>query len=333
MKYDIFFHNDFDGRASAAVMLAFLQSRGDDIANYVPIKYDIIPEWVDERYFEKRMVPRRSAAVRGRSSAAPHPAIIVDFPYHPASAFWFDHHLKPFRRDGWEARFKPDREHRYDDTYRSACHLVYDSLRQGFGWKPPVHMRELVRWLDVVDGADYRSARQTIELKEPALLANAAIEFELNNHAAAEWTVRYLADHSLEQYVSSSRIRPVLARVRRAIASGVAFYRGHIVIDGRVMIADLSPDPAADIAHFAPYYIHPDMLYVVRYHPFYGKPNLFHINVGCNPWRRSENKKHIGELMKRFGGGGHRTVGGAEIEGRTNTLRAVADMVDYLNRK
>ncbi len=86
MKYDIYFHNDFDGRASAAVMLAFLRSRGDDIEHYIPIKYDVIPKWIDDKFLEKNKL------FKGKHS----PAIIVDFPYHPQAAFWFDHHIRPF---------------------------------------------------------------------------------------------------------------------------------------------------------------------------------------------------------------------------------------------
>ena len=146
MLYDVYFHDDFDGRASAAVMLAFLWSRGDDIEHYIPVKYDVIPKWRDERFLEKNKL------FKGKHN----PAIIVDFPFHPQAAFWFDHHLTPFRKPGWEKKFKPDRERRYDDSYRSACHLVYDSLREGFGWKPPAHLRELVKWLNVIDFAGYR---------------------------------------------------------------------------------------------------------------------------------------------------------------------------------
>src|SRR5271155_4749866 len=109
MLYDIYFHNDFDGRASAAVMLAFLRSRGDDIEHFIPVKYDIIPvgtkkQWLDDKFLEKNKL------FRGKHN----PAIIVDFPYHPQAAFWFDHHLRPFRKPGWEKKFKSDREHRYD---------------------------------------------------------------------------------------------------------------------------------------------------------------------------------------------------------------------------
>src|SRR5581483_8268760 len=145
MRYDIYFHNDFDGHAAAAVMLAFLRSRGDDIEHFVPVKYDIIPEWRHTDFFMRHKLI--AGPVRGRN-----PAIIVDFPFHPGAQFWFDHHLLPFREPKWEGIYKkelrrrkqrrpkgrapaPSPYWRYDESYRSACHLVYDSLKKDFGWR------------------------------------------------------------------------------------------------------------------------------------------------------------------------------------------------------
>ena len=41
MTYDLYFHNDFDGHASAAVMLSFLGGRGDRIGHFVPVDFDL----------------------------------------------------------------------------------------------------------------------------------------------------------------------------------------------------------------------------------------------------------------------------------------------------
>ncbi|HVO28837.1 MAG TPA: hypothetical protein VMT81_02555 [Candidatus Paceibacterota bacterium] len=323
MKYDLYFHNDFDGRAAAAVVLAFLRSRGDDAGHYVPLKYDIMPEWMDEDFFSKHRL----------FSGKRHPAVVVDFPYHPQAAFWFDHHLKPFRKPGWEKRFRTDRAHRYDDTYPSACHLAYDWLERSFGWKPPAHLRELAEWLDVIDGANYRSAKQTIEMKEPAIRINNFIENKTGDVKLAAWTVQHLAQQPLGELVKDAKVRRSLAQLKRGTGKALSFYEKNIKIDGRVMVTDLTGFKYGDLAHYGPYYLHPKLLYQVRFHPFPGKPALFHINVSANPWLRKRNKKNIGQMLKGYGGGGHHDVGGTEIEGKTKTLGAVAEMVKFLNAK
>lgn len=322
MKYDIYFHNDFDGRAASAVMLAFLRSRGDDIEHYVPLKYDIIPKWIDEKFLAKNKL------FKGRHN----PAIIVDFPYHPQAAFWFDHHVRPFRKPGWEEKFKPDSSRRYDDAYRSACHLVYDGMREGFGWKPPAHLRELVKWLDIIDFANYKSARQTIEMKESAIQASVYIENGGDAGHAAE-TIKFLAAHSLTDFVKRPKVKNAIQKMRRDMARSIAFDRENIKINDRVMVLDLTDDPTEDLAYFAPYFLYPKQLYLVRYHPFPNSRSLFHINVGSNPWLRPKNKKNIGTFLKGHGGGGHKDVGGVEINGRKNTEQVVRDAVTFLNKK
>jgi oligoribonuclease NrnB/cAMP/cGMP phosphodiesterase (DHH superfamily) len=323
MKYDIYFHNDFDGRASAAVMLAFLRSRSDEIEHYVPIKYDIIPQWIDEKFFEKHKL------FKGKHN----PAIVVDFPFHPKAAFWFDHHVRPFRKDGWEKKFKSDKAHRFNKDYKSACGLVYDSLRKDFGWKPPAHLKDLAKWLDIVDGANYKSAKQTIDMKEPALQINNFIENNCDNFKITVMTIKFLSEKSLKDFAASPVVKKQIEKLRLGTVESLSFYRKHMEIKGRVMITDLTGDTTGDLAHYGPYYLHPKMLYNVRYHPFPGKPSLFHINVGANPWRRAENKKNIGELLQTYGGGGHKDVGGVEFEGKRNAMRVVDEIVLFLNKK
>lgn len=322
MKYDIYFHNDFDGRASASIVLAFLRSRGDDIEHFVPVKYDIIPQWIDEKFLEKNKLFR----------GAHNPAIVVDFPYHPQAVFWFDHHIRPFRKPGWEKKFKPSAGRRYDDSYRSACHLAYDSLQKGFGWKPPVYLSDLVKWLDVIDFANYKSARQTIEMKEAAIQANVYIENGGDTGRVGE-TVQFLAERSLTEFVKTPGVKKFIAKMRRNMAASIRFHEKNIKIDGRVMVIDLHGDKTDDLAYFAPYFLHPKMLYAVRFHGFPGNPNLYHINIAVNPWLRAQSDKNIGEFLKRNGGGGHKDVGGTEIKGRAATLKVVQAAVKFLNAK
>jgi len=328
MKYDIYFHNDFDGRAASAVVLAFLRSRGDDIEHFVPVKYDIIPvgtnkQWLDDKFLEKNKL------FRGKHN----PAIVVDFPYHPQTAFWFDHHLRPFRKSEWEKKFTPDRAHRYDDSYRSACHLAYDSLREGFGWKPPAHLRELVTWLDVIDFADYKSARQTIDMKEPAIQTNVFIENTNDDAAMTVATIKFLAEKPIDEFVMIPRVKKRLDILRRNMQKSIEFHKKNIKIMGRVMVIDLGGDETEDLAYFAPYLLYPKMLYTIRFHGFPKRQNLFHINVAVNPWLRSQNKKHIGAFLQKHGGGGHKNVGGVEIKARPATLAVVDAAVKFLNKK
>lgn len=321
MLYDIYFHNDFDGRASAAVMLNFLRSRGDDIEHYVPVKYDIIPQWLDEHFFEKHKL------FKGKRN----PAIIVDFPYHPGTKFWFEHHPTTFKKESWQKNFKPTKYLHYEPKYKSACHVVYAALQNDFGWKPPKHFVELVRWLDIIDGADYASARQTIEMKEPAIQVNNFIEEKSEDLAATIRTIKALSQESLAQFSREPAVKKVVQKLRRDTQVALTFYKNKLEKFGKVMVIDLSLFPFRDLGHYAPYYLYPKLLYAIRFHPFPGR-KLFHVNVGSNPWRKLENKKDIGELLREYGGGGHFGVGGVEFKSKKETLQAIQEFITFLNR-
>lgn len=320
MKYDIYFHDDFDGRASAAVMLAFLRSRGDVIEHYTPVNYEIIPEWFKKGFFKKNRL------VSGRHNSA----IVVDFPYHPEAAFWFDHHPTTFKKESWRKKFRPSRFHHYGPSYKSACHLVYAALKKDFGWKPPKHLEELVKWLDVIDGAQYRSARQTIEMREPALAANNFIEKKSNSLRITARTIAFLSEYSLKEYVKEKEVKDEIATIRRDIKTSLNFYKKNLKMFGNVMFIDLSSAKFEGLTHYAPYYLHPRITYAIRFSP---RSGLFHLNVSASPWRRSHNKIHIGELLRRYGGGGHKDVGGVEFDTRKEAEQAVKQIVAFLNRK
>lgn len=319
MKYDAYFHNDFDGRASAAVMLAFLRSRGDDIGHYVPIDFHLEEQWLQEKFFEKHKL------FKGKRN----PAAAFDFLYHPGAAFWFDHHPTTFRKKGWRKRFKPDKYHVLDSGYPSCCHLVYTSLRKNFGWKPPRHIAELVKWLDVVDSARYKSARQTLDFKEPALQIDAFIDASRNDSKTAAWMVKMLAEKPLSEIARLPKVNRVVKRLRKESALALAFYRKNLVISGNSTFIDIIDSPVRMLRH-ASYYLYPKAKYAVR---LAMKGHKYHVGVGLNPWIDIKHSVHIGELLRHYGGGGHKGAGAVDFLKRTDAERAIPEILAFLNRK
>lgn len=320
MKYDIYFHNDFDGRASAAVVLAFLRSRGDDIEHFTPVDYDLLPHWLDEHFFEKHKL------FKGRRN----PPIIVDFLYHPKAAFWFEHHPTTFKKESWRKGFRPSKFKTLRAEYASCTHLVYDHLKKNFPWKPPRHLMELVKWLDVIDGANYRSAKQTLEMKEPAIQIGNFIEEKADSLPIASWTIKYLSERPIKDLAKEPRVAKVTKKVKAETKKKIAFYRKNLKIFGEVMFIDLSGEGSGHPARFVSYALHPKLVYTVRISPRNG---LYHLNAGVNPWRRKENGFNIGNILKKYGGGGHEGVGGVEFKTKNEALRVAEDVIRILNHK
>lgn len=319
MKYDLYFHNDFDGWASAATMLAFLRSRGDAAAHLAPVDFHLQSQWFTEGFFEKHTL------FRGKR----HPAIVLDFPFHPRAAIWFDHHPTAFRKDGWRKRFTPDRFHVLDPRYLSCTHLIYASLKKNFGWNPPRHFKELARWLDVIDGAKYASPGQTLALKEPALQVDAFIDEVRHGAHEAGTMVERLSREPLSKIARLSTVQKKVAMIRREHAKALAFYRTHMQVLGNATFIDLVNAPVKKL-RYASYYLYPQVRYGVR---FEMKGPFYHVGIGSNPWMDLKGSAHIGKLLRRYGGGGHKGAGAADFKKKRDAENAAPEIIEFLNHK
>ncbi len=312
MKYDIYFHNDFDGRASAAVMLAFLRSRGDDIDRYVAMTYGDIGGWMRNNFFDKG-----------------NPAIVVDFTYHPKAAWWFDHHPTAFKKAEWAKRFKPDAQHHLDGSYLSCCHLVYTALKQDFGWVPEKHFQDFVKWMDVIDGARYRSAKQTIEMKEPMIQMNAFIEAMWHTPEEDEKMITLLAERPIAEVIKVPFIARGVKQIKKNVKKSMAFYKKNLKCFDKSTFIDITEDPLHGLLRLAPYYLYPKSIYSGRIKK---KGKVWYLGIAANPWRLSSNGWDLGMLMRRYGGGGHMHVAATEFPARGEALKAFGEINAVLNQ-
>jgi oligoribonuclease NrnB/cAMP/cGMP phosphodiesterase (DHH superfamily) len=66
-EYNIYFHDDFDGFASASVIYDFLKKSNSKVKSFNPVNYDLKNKWSEFKF-------------------KPNP-IILDFYYHPKANF------------------------------------------------------------------------------------------------------------------------------------------------------------------------------------------------------------------------------------------------------
>src|SRR5258708_1917509 len=299
-------------------MLAFLRSRGDEIEHFTPVNYNLLPQWLDEKFFTKHKL------FKGKRN----PAIVVDFLYHPAAVFWFEHHPTTFKKPQWKKNFKPDKQHRLEPDYPSCCHLVYASLKQDFKWKSPKHIKDLVKWLDVSDGAIYTSAKQTILMKEPALQIDAYIDSTEHDHKKTVKLIELLSREPLARIAALPEVKRAATRVRKENIKGIAFYKKNIKLFKNGSFIDFTRT-RIEAPHFIANYLYPKLLYVVRLSMRNG---LYHLGVGASPWLRGKSRIHIGELLKKYGGGGHKEVGGVEFQRRDEAELASVEIMAVLGK-
>ena len=315
MTYDIYFHNDFDGRACAAVMLSFLRSRGDDIQRFVAMTYGKEQAWYEEDFFEK---------------SGKNPAIVVDFTYHPKAAWWFDHHPSTFKKPEWKSRFTPDKQHHLESDYPSCCGLVYDALQRDFGWKPPRHFKQFVTSANMIDGAKYRSAKQTIEAKTPDLKMNAFIEALPHSAKENQLMIELMSTQSLANVIKHPVINTAIRKLEKNVAKSLAFQKKNIETFGNVTFINLANDPLNGLLRYASYYLYPKSEFGIRMRP---KGKLWYLGVGVNPWRKPKLDIDLGALMREnYHGGGHYGIGATEFHSKKEAMNAKEEIIWRLNR-
>ncbi len=318
MLYDIYFHDDFDGRASAAVMLDFLRSRGDDVGHYTPVDFSIQNEWVKERFFQTHRL----------FSGKRNPVIVLDFLYHPKAVFWFDHHSTAFRKEDWKKKFRQSKFQKWKPNYFSCCHLVMDALKKEGGYSPSVRIEELARWLDVIDAARYDSAKQTIEKKESAL----QLEIYTEDPRVAKrdiWFINALIEQSLRSITNDSMIKKCIQKYQQEVRAGLAYYKRNSKIYGVIGVITL-PKNKFKLLRYAPFYLWPNLLYAVR---ITRKNGSFILSFGVNPWHHQEKNIHIGNFLKKHfpGAGGHKNVGGGTFNSKKEAECAALEIVKKFN--
>ncbi len=160
MLVRILYHDHcFDGAASAALFSRFIESRFHPAADF---QFTGLAHRADQ-LFEAEMFD-------GDENA------IVDFKYStdPRLTWWFDHHQSAFLTPEDQEHFRRDTSGRkmYDPTFRSCTKYIRDVARDRFGFDAP-DLADLVKWADIIDGAQYGDAQEAVDLRAAATAAHA----------------------------------------------------------------------------------------------------------------------------------------------------------------
>ncbi len=312
MKYHIYFHDDFDGTACAALMLDFLKSRGDSISSFNPIDYipGLKEKWPEHKFKE--------------------PFILVDFMYHPKAGWWFDHHLTSFSKPEWQKDFRNDLQHYFDPSCKSVYGMTLNFLKREHGYKPPTQLSSLESWADIIDSASYKTAKEGITPKSAAqnlmlLLGDYEKVAKTGRREMQEELIKSLAEGKISVFLR--KYEKNLLGLKDKLKQGISIYKKHAVLKGSVVMLT-ETDLEIIFKGFIGYYIYPKAEYAVTVSM---DSSGFHLHVGRNPWLKKKSNLSIGDLMKKYGGGGHKNVGGLEVKNRQQALKTADEIVEYLN--
>ncbi|MEW6128841.1 MAG: phosphoesterase [Acidobacteriota bacterium] len=292
MKFRVLHHDHcFDGFASAAVFARFIKEKMPDAEiGFRGLSHQPNQKFIEEENFD------------GDQNA------IVDFKYSPTDklTWWFDHHQSAFlstadesqyRNHTWETKF-------YNPDYKSCTKFIADTLHEKFAFDAS-DLSELIKWADIIDGAQYETAKVAVELKEPALKIMMVVESS-NNKALMQKIIHGMQHQSLDAIVAGEEFQkefqPLFARHQQMIdliSEAAQVERG-------VVYFDLSAHDATGYSKFIPYHLFPECVYSVGLSL---TPTRSKVSVGFNPWSPTPRRHNLASICERYNGGGHAVVG------------------------
>jgi len=301
----IFYHRDFDGMVSAAVLASILRERGEDVA-WESVNYDQRRDW--------------ESFAQGKRFA------IVDFHFHPRAEYWFDHHPTTFLTPELRAQYTPSDRWAWDETSPSCPPLILRHAEENWGYEPPARFREMAKWSDVVDAALFESVDQALFGDEPAL----RITRSLSCAPSSDWpdeVVDGLVSGTLEEVASRADVERAYQRAARNRDKALEQFPPTVQSsEGGVVHYDASSNKIRR-ERFAAFFHHPEAHYTVGVIPTRAG---FHVSAGQNPWNQPAELAHIGEIMERYGGGGHRAVGGANPPSLDDARKIAGEVAEIL---
>src|SRR5262245_37823456 len=147
----IWYHRDFDGIASAAILADVLRSRlGRRDVRWSGVNHDRKNDWANW-------------GANGEDFA------VVDFFFHPRAAYWFDHHPTTFLTEEYRKLYKQSDRWRFDPTAPSCPPIILQHAEETWKYVVPERFHELSQWSNVIDSARFQNAEQALFGDQAAL--------------------------------------------------------------------------------------------------------------------------------------------------------------------
>jgi hypothetical protein len=287
----LYFHSPcFDGIVSCVLTWDFLEvSQAWLVEEFHSVNYDSKASWLSTRLNAK--------------------SAVVDFLYHPDAKFWADHHSTTFLTEEAKRDFEKNESPWliYDKRSSSCAMLLWKHLANAFGHKN-LRYQNLVEWADRIDSARYASVEEAIFGAQPALRINLSLAGK-DGEAYYTTLVRLLKSETLTDVATLPEVQARSQHAERLIRDGMdRFVEGSRLEPDGIAVFNVDSTDVI-VSRYAPYYIFPEARYSVG---VVTSPNGASIRAMRNPWREFPSVP-LGEIFRRFGGGGHQRVGAVVI--------------------
>lgn len=280
----------FDGACSAAVFTRFYR------------------ECVDPRAeFRYRGLMHRAGQLFDEGLFDAEQNAIVDFKYSSSDrlTWWFDHHQSAFLTEVDAEHFRRDQSGKkfYGPEFRSCTKFIAHVGATRFNFRAP-ELEELIRWADLIDGAQYPDTQTAVEMREPATQLTLVIEGTRSPDFCAR-LIPELLSKPLQEIVALPAVRQAFEGLYAQHLKSIEIIRSRAKLEDGVVFFDVADQNFEGFNKFIPYYLFPAAVYSVA---LSRSPERIKIAVGSNPWNATPKNANLASICERFGGGGHAKV-------------------------
>ena len=244
--------------------------------------------------------------------------IVANLPYHPACALWFDHHLLTSSNRRPEGEFRG----RYAQA-PSAAQLIWEH----YGKDP--RFSDLIEETNRLDSAQL--TEDDVVRPEGYILLGYTIDsrtglgaFEVYFRQCVEWVKTLPIEDVLRKPMVAERVQ----RMREEDRNFRRALRDNSRLDGNVVFTDFRGEVLLPIGNrFLVYTLFPEANVSLRAH--WGPDREFVVVAVAHSIFDRTCQTKVGELLARYGGGGHGGAGSAPIP-TAEAEEKIAEILDAL---
>jgi len=195
----------------------------------------------------------------------------------------------------------------------------------GFNPKP---VAELIEWADIIDGAQFKSPQEAVEMAQPAMKLTMAIE-STGDPEFLPRLIPYLVSEPLSRVIEEPFVAAVIPPLLERHRKSIEILRQRSESRQGTIYFDISDHDLEGYNKFIPYYLHPDSIYSVG---LSSSSFRVKVSVGSNPWTDRLDLVNLAKICERYGGGGHARVGAISFPPDKGDLarKAAAEIVEEL---
>ncbi|MBN1601225.1 MAG: hypothetical protein JW915_06430 [Chitinispirillaceae bacterium] len=284
----IIHHNDFDGMASAGIFANFIDSTSIESKDifFDAIDYNRINDYYNIDFHNS--------------------SCVLDFPFNPTVKWWFDHHNTSFRDDSYQKDYKPSPYRYWNSRYKSCPSLLFYFFKKNY---PTYYSQiktvynELVKQSNLIDSAMYVSPQQVYDFHNKFILFNHSLNHCYSDKLVYQF-INSIRNRNINDFFDTNQFREAGEVVINTFDKYNNFFKCRINLEQNLILLNfLEAGLRGD--RFLGYLYKPDADYTITIDK---KNSHYYLGVGYNPWKKN-NSINIGNLLKRYGGGGRMNVG------------------------